>query len=497
MIRRISVAVLVCFMGVALALNGKGREEYTRTFDKTIPWHGGERVYLDHSLGDIVVQTHAQPEVVIHADIRVSASNAEQAKAFAGRIEIVVEPSSSQLSIRTVYPQHSGGLVPWRNISYGVQYQITVPETAPLQVRNSFGKVTVAGVKADSEIATSHGDLEFRDGRGAQHLEDSFANIRLAGNLGDVTVEDSNGSVDAADIAGAVTIRDRFANVTAARVSKGLTLINSNGNVDVSDSGGLGDIKNSFGNVTVHSFHGDLTVNNSNGRVDAANITGSAELNTSFGSVQFANVGRQLSIRAGNSSIEGQRVGGPVTVQNSFGAISVSDVQAGVTIHSGNGAVSISRIHGPATVKTSYAAFEGSDIGGMLSVENSNGAVRASNARGAQVKTSFAAVILDGISGPLQVTDQNGAVDVSLSARGGCQPVSIQTSFSPVQVRIEGEASYRLSARTSFGKIHSDFPVATSGSLSGDELNGTIGGGRCEMRLSDSNGTIDILKSGS
>ncbi len=492
MIRRISFAVF----GLALALSAKSREEVTRTFDKTIPWHSGERLYIEHSLGDVVVQTHADPNVVIHADIRVSASNAEQAKDFSNRVEISLEPAASELSIRTHYPAN-GNFHFLHNVSYSVQLQLTIPEAAPLQVRNSFGKVSVTGIRASSQILTSHGDLEFKDGRGAQQLEDSFANIRLAGNAGDVTVEDTNGSVEADDVTGAVSIRDRFANVTVARVSKGVTLINSNGNVEVSNSGGIGDVKNSFGNVTVRSFHGDLTVNNTNGRVQGSDITGSAELNTSFGRVQFSNIGRQLSIRAGNSSIEGQRVGGPVTVQNSFGAISVSDVQGGVTIHSGNGAVSISKIRGAASVKTSYAGFEGSNIAGMLSVENSNGAVRASNARGAQVKTSFAAVILDGILGPLQVVDQNGAVDVSLNARGGCQPVTIQTSFSPVQVRVNGNASYRLFARTSLGKIRSDFPVTATGSFSDDEVNGTIGGGRCEMRLSDNNGTIEILKAGS
>lgn len=493
MIRRISAVVL----GLALAISGKSREEYTRSFDKTIPLPAGRRIYIEHSLGDIVVRTHAQPEVVIHADIRVSAPNAEQAKTFADHIEIAIEPSSSELSIRTHYPEHSGGFLNMHNVSYCVQYQITIPETAPLQVRNSFGRVSVTGLKASSEIVTSHGDLEFRDGRGVQRLEDSFANVRAVNNAGDVTVEDSNGSVDASDIAGALSVRDRFASVNVARIAKGVTLINSNGSVQVSDSGGLGSIKNSFGNVTVQTFHGDLTVNNTNGRVEATNVTGAAELNTSFGGVKFADVSRQLSIRASNSSIEGARVGGPLTIQNSFGQVDVSDVQGGVTIHSGNGAVTIAKIRGAASVKTSFASVEGTDIAGMLNVENTNGAVHASNTRGAQVTTSFAAVILDGISGQLQVTDQNGAVDVRVGGHGGCQPVMIQTSFSPVRIRIDGEASYRVSARTSFGKIRTDFPLTVSGSLSNDELNGTIGGGRCEMRVTDSNGTIEILKSGS
>jgi hypothetical protein len=49
-------------------------------------------------------------------------------------------------------------------------------------------------------------------------------------------------------------------------------------------------------------------------------------------------------------------------------------------------------------------------------------------------------------------------------------------------------------ARTSFGRIKSDLPVSVSGITSNDELNGTIGGGGCELRLTNSNGAIEILK---
>ena len=58
------------------------------------------------------------------------------------------------------------------------------------------------------------------------------------------------------------------------------------------------------------------------------------------------------------------------------------------------------------------------------------------------------------------------------------------------------DASYRISARTSFGKISSELPINVSGILGNDSLEGTIGGGACELRLNDSNGGIEILKSG-
>jgi DUF4097 and DUF4098 domain-containing protein YvlB len=156
--------------------------------------------------------------------------------------------------------------------------------------------------------------------------------------------------------------------------------------------------------------------------------------------------------------------------------------------------VSISGVKDDARVKTSFGTVEATNVGGLLTVENSNGGVKASNVKGAQITTSFGAVVLDNVNGGIQVENQNGAVDATSNLQGGCQPITIRTSFSAIRVRLSSDASYKVQARTSFGKIRSDFPINVMGSMSSDELSGTIGGGHCEMRLTDNNGAIEILK---
>ncbi|HZQ55648.1 MAG TPA: hypothetical protein VFB14_25845 [Bryobacteraceae bacterium] len=491
MTRKIKFALIFVF----LAVNLFAREEYTRTFDKTIPVSAGERISIEHQMGDIVIHTQSKPEVTIHADIRVSAPSADEAKSYADRIEIRIEPSSSLLAIRTRYPQ-TRNFFGMHNTSYYVRYDIGMPETCPLDIRNSFGAVSVAGIKANSDIVTSHGALDFRDGKGTQRLENSFAAIHVMNNAGDVTVEDTNASVDVAGITGALNLRNRFGNVKADRISKGVSITNSNGSVDLTNSGGIGTVRNAFGGVNVQTFHGDLTINDSNGKVQATGVDGQASLETTFGELRFADIKQQLSVHANNSRIQGERVGGPLTIQNSFGAVTVANVQQSVRVQSGNGEVSVANVHGPANLKTSFATVHATDVDGLLTVENQNGGVRAENARGAQVVTSFGPVILDGISGPIQIESQNGAVDVGAIAKANCQPIIIKTSFSTLRVRLQGEPSYRVSARTSFGKIRTDFPLSVSGSISTDSLSGTIGSGRCEMRLTDNNGNVEILRSG-
>ena len=484
---RTTLAVLVPAASVL------AREEYTRHFDKSVSVRSGGRVIVENKFGDIVIRTRPGSEAAIHADIRVSASNTSEAQRYAGKVEILVE-ESPDLSIRTRYPETERHLFGMNNVSFSVRYELTLPENSPLDVHNAFGAVSATGVQASSEITTSHGELHFRNGRGTQRLQNSFARVEVVKNNGPVAVETSNGAVDASDITGSLTIRDRFASLTVARVSNGVTLTNSNGAVSVTDSGGVGDIRNSFGAVTVLGFRGDLTVNNSNGKVEAENVQGSASLRTTFGDVRFLNIGRQLIVKANNAGVRGSKVGGAATITNSFGVTEISDAQREVHIESGNGSVTIERVGAAAAVRTSFGTVQATEVNGVLTVDNSNGAVKAVNTKGAQITTSFGPVILEGVSGPISVQNQNGTVEASSSLRGGCQPILMRTSFSPLRVRLQGDTDYRVSARTSFGKIRSEFPISVSGSMSSDELSGVLGSGRCELRLTDNNGSIEILK---
>src|SRR5216683_3008185 len=121
--RRISLLSL----GLALALVASARDEFTRDFDKTVQVRTGAKIWIENKFGDVVVRSHAQQDVIIHAAIRVSASDSSLAKQYADRVEIFVQPASD-LAIRTHYPEarewsNFGG----RDVSFSVHYEIMVP----------------------------------------------------------------------------------------------------------------------------------------------------------------------------------------------------------------------------------------------------------------------------------------------------------------------------------------------------------------------------------
>ena len=65
-----------------------------------------------------------------------------------------------------------------------------------------------------------------------------------------------------------------------------------------------------------------------------------------------------------------------------------------------------------------------------------------------------------------------------------------------MRIRVPDDASYSVTAKTSFGRINSELPLTVLGSLRQDSIEGKIGSGACPMRLSNQNGGIEILRSG-
>src|SRR5437879_7836559 len=273
-----SVVPIVALLGLIAATRAwtgsrEPQEEFARTFEKTVALAPGQQVRLDHRLGDIAVHTHAQRDVHIVANIRVSAPSREAAANFGNQIAIQVEQTGAGLSVRTDYPDtHKDFFRGHKSISFSVNYDITMPETAPLHIKNSFGNVSVVGLKAEADIENSHGLLTFRDGRGSQRLQNSFGGIELTGNAGDVSVANNNSFVRVAAVEGALSLRNRFGEVTASNIGKQATIVNSNGNVELKQAGGPSAVSNAFGAVNASHISGDLVVHNSNGAVEARGI---------------------------------------------------------------------------------------------------------------------------------------------------------------------------------------------------------------------------------
>ncbi len=536
-IRRPAVLLAICIAVAPQAApdTAAQRQEVTKSFDRTLTVTPSQALRVDHRHGDVGIRTHARNELQIRASIRVSAASQAAASEFAERILIEVLETPTAITLRTEYPQQRKSwrrLIGGRDPSFSVDYTLLMPERMPLELHNSFGDVSVAGLKADAAIVNAHGRLSVVDGAGRHRLENAFGAIEAARLAGDVTITGANGSVSAATIGGGLNVTNRFGNVTVAAIKGAAVIANSNGAVDLT-SAASANVTNSFGLVTVGAIAGDASVGNSNGRVTAKGIKGKADLRTTFGRLELEDVGLAASVANTNGDVVVLKVGGAATVTSRFGVIDLGDIGGAVTVENANGSVKLSNVRDGATVKTSFGGVDAQAVKGSVRVTNGNGNVRVSDVdgplfvkttfglvsveriRGAltvdnsnggvqgaaiqggvDVKTSFGPVVLRDVHGRVDVRNQNGAIDAALVARPGpCHDVTLGTSFSAIQVALP-ERGYIVTARTTFGRIRSDVPISMTGTMGENSLSGTIGfgSGGCALHLMNANGDIRIVK---
>jgi hypothetical protein len=217
-------------------------------------------------------------------------------------------------------------------------------------------------------------------------------------------------------------------------------------------------IKNSFGSVDAADLHGASVIDNNNGSIHVRN-SAAVRISNSFGSID-------LTGAAGDAVING-----------SYGPVRAADVKGSLEIHNRFGTIVAER------------------IGGSAILDNFIGTVTAREVKGnATTKTSFSGVLFEGIGGRISVENQNGAISVASHPANTCHDISLKTSFSSIRLALPAGIGYNVAARTSFGRVSSELPVTVNGAASGESLNGTIGSGGCQLQLTDSNGSIEIVK---
>lgn len=253
-----------------------------------------------------------------------------------------------------------------------------------------------------------------------------------------------------------VHVSNRFGSITATGIAPSSEIENRHGSVRVSDARGPQNVQNQFGSIDVRNIAGDVTVRNANGSIRAEEIRGKADVTNRFGSVALVNAGSSATVKNSNGSVHVRGINGAATIDNAFGSIKVEDVRGNLGVDASHSQIDVRGVSGDTSVKTTFSSAN-----------------------------------LSGVRGAIDVQNQNGAISVSRAQ--ACQRISLRTSFSTIRVGVPSDASYAINARTTFGRISSELPIATR-TLTGETAVGTIGGGKCRMELVNNNGSITIRK---
>jgi hypothetical protein len=136
-------------------------------------------------------------------------------------------------------------------------------------------------------------------------------------------------------------------------------------------------------------------------------------------------------------------------------------VKGALDIKSQSAKVSAADIGRTASVRSSFAAIEVRRAGGDVKVNGESSPVLIEDPGGAvDVSNSFGYVVLKGTRGSVLVRSESSSVE--LAAMKSLPPgsvIDIRTSFGPVTVTFPAGVEPRITVRTEFGRVRSDFPV--------------------------------------
>lgn len=123
-----------------------------------------------------------------------------------------------------------------------------------------------------------------------------------------------------------------------------------------------------------------------------------------------------------------------------------------------------------------------------------NGDIRLDSVVGAlDVSTTNGSIKAEDILGRVKADTTNGGINLGL--RDIKEAIDAETTNGSITLRIQGDLNADLNARTTNGRVNTDFPITIQGTVgSNRRIEGKIGSGGPRISLHTTNGSIHITK---
>ncbi|HEX3047161.1 MAG TPA: DUF4097 family beta strand repeat-containing protein [Bacillota bacterium] len=150
-----------------------------------------------------------------------------------------------------------------------------------------------------------HGDLTITVPPNlAVELKNSFGNISVEEVQGNLQVENRNGEIEIGRVTGDATVNNQFANVTIGTIDGNLDINVSNGNIEIDQVGKNLTAHSQFGGLTVDSVLGDLQANSKNGGIEIGKVMGKTKVDNSFAGVTLRDCRGPVEAEVGYGNLD-------------------------------------------------------------------------------------------------------------------------------------------------------------------------------------------------
>jgi DUF4097 and DUF4098 domain-containing protein YvlB len=299
-----------------------------------------------------------------------------------------------------------------------------------------------------------------------------------------------------------------------ARVPSGspLRVVTGTGNVRADGPFGACDLESKYGNVDLKNASGRVTARSASGQIHIANVRSAptVEAHSSYGHLEIEGVEAEAidaASSSGNITIWKSRTP-KQTVKTSYGNVTVRDASGAVNARTGSGRIVIEGRGADAAAgsaveaDTSYGNIQIRDMAGPLQLKTASGNIEIAGARGAlDVRSSYGRIVAGGTFDNVRAASSSG--DVHVMARPGSRVAhewSVSSGYGNIIIALPENVCTALDAKTSYGSVHSDFPVLVQGGKQRQNvlrgvLNSGVASPEGEITVKTSSGNIKIVKS--
>jgi len=149
-----------------------GGDERSETVEKTFILDGPPHLHLRNVSGDSRIAVGADGEIRVSARKRVRGASEDRAKRLLENVEIRMEQSGNDISVRPhLYEQDRGWLDLFRGGRVAVDFNITVPQGSRIDATTVSGDLDLRGTRGPLEVQSVSGDVTLSDVQGPIRLK--------------------------------------------------------------------------------------------------------------------------------------------------------------------------------------------------------------------------------------------------------------------------------------------------------------------------------------
>lgn len=228
-----AIGIVVVLGLFPLVISGKGLDdEKSRKITKSYGVSNQVKLAIKNSYGRVHINTWDKNEITVDVEIVATMHNERRAQEVLDRIEIEIRESSSLISFET----RLGNLKNKEKEKFEINYQVSMPTSNALSLKNSFGSTYIGNLSGDTEIDISYGDLRIANLSGSSDVNISFSNGSIQTiNTGEIDIKYSDIDIETLGI---VRMNQGFSDIEIDHV-KTLDLTSKYGDINIGTIQGI------------------------------------------------------------------------------------------------------------------------------------------------------------------------------------------------------------------------------------------------------------------